>query len=222
MYGTLAMLAILLVIVGLLILLRSYSAPTFLPPYSAEGFAVAAVNSILAPACTERSTQAQSLLHRIATADENKSLGNEGNKEELRLLLSKLCCLEADLITPAAGAYRTLPLQFRTSHDTDAASTLVGRCFRNALRQRDIDIIVEKFQVRGLELVGNLVNPSDVTEAKEEFMTVINRVKSALQSTCLTYQPQLDTPEGPRDVGFWEPKTAAGLAQYQGISAVPK
>ena len=221
MYGTLAMSAVLLVIVGLLILLRSYSAPP-LSPYSAEGFAVAAVNSILAPACTERSTQAQSLLQRIATADENKSLGNEGNKEELRLLLSKLCCLEADLITPAAGAYRTLPLQFRTSHDTDAASTLVGRCFRNALRQRDIDIIVEKFQVRGLELVSNLVEPSEVAKAKEEFMTVINRVKAAFQTTCLTYKPQLDAPEGPRDVGFWEPKSATGLAQYQGISAVPK
>jgi len=221
MYGTLAMSAVLLVIVGLLILLRSYSVPS-LPPYNAEGFAVAAVNSILAPACTERSTQAQSLLHRIATADENKTLGNEGNKEELRLLLSKLCCLEADLITPAAGAYRTLPLQFRTSHDTDAASTLVGRCFRNAIRQRDIDIIVEKFQVRGLELVSNLVDPSQVVEAKEEFMTVITRVKTAFQTTCLTYKPQLDAPEGPRDVGFWEPKTATGLAQYQGISAVPK
>ena len=221
MYGTLAMMAILLVIVALLVLFRSYSAPS-LPPYSAEGFAVAAVNSILVPACTERSTQAQSLLQRIATTDENKSLGNEGNKEELRLLLSKLCCLEADLITPAAGAYRTLPLQFRTSHDTDAASTLVGRCFRNAIRQRDIDIIVEKFQIRGLELVGNLVDPSEVVEAKEEFMTVINRVKTALQTTCLTYKPQLDAPEGPRDVGFWEPKSATGLAQYQGISAVPK
>ncbi len=216
------MVVVLLVIVGLLILLQSYSSAKFLPPYSAEGFAVAAVNSILVPACTERSTQAQSLLHRIATADENKSLGNEGNKEELRLLLSKLCCLEADLITPAAGAYRTLPLQFRTSHDTDAASTLVGRCFRNAIRQRDIDIIVEKFQVRGLELVSNLVDPSEVAEAKEEFMTVINRVKTAFQSTCLTYKPQLDAPEGPRDVGFWEPKSATGLAQYQGISAVLK
>ncbi len=214
--------AALLVIVGLLILLQSYSSAQFLPPYSAEGFAVAAVNSILAPACTERSTQAQSLLHRIATTDENKSLGNEGNKEELRLLLSKLCCLEADLITPAAGAYRTLPLQFRTSHDTDAASTLVGRCFRNAIRQRDIDIIVEKFQVRGLELVSNLMDPSEVAEAKEEFMTVINRVKTAFQSTCLTYKPQLDAPEGPRGLGFWEPKSATGLAQYQGISAVPK
>jgi hypothetical protein len=221
MYGTLAMLAVLLVIAGLLVLFRSYSA-SMLPPYSAEGFAVAAVNSILAPACTERSTQAQSLLQRIAVSDENKSLGNEGNKEELRLLLSKLCCLEADLITPAAGAYRTLPLQFRTSHDTDAASTLVGRCFRNAIRQRDIDIIVEKFQVRGLELVGNLVGPNEVAEAKGEFMTVITLVKTALQTTCLTYKPRLDAPEGPRDVGFWEPKTAAGLAQYQGISAEPK
>ena len=212
------MFAVLLLIAGLLIIMRS-SAP---PLQAYEGFAVAAVNSILMPACTERSAAAQSLLQRIAVADENKSLGNEGNKEELRLLLSKLCCFEADLVTPAAGAYRTLPLQFRTSHDTEAASTLVGRCFRNAIRQRDIDIIVEKFQVRGLELVKNLVGPSEVVQAKEEFLSVIERTRTALQTTCLVQQPQMDTPEGPRGLGFWEPKPSATLAQYQGISAEPK
>ena len=212
------MFAALLVIVALLIVYRS-SSVAYLPPI--ENFAVAAVNSILMPACTERSSSAQSLLNRIATTDENKSFGNEGNKEELRLLLSKLCCFEADLSTPAMGVYRTLPLQFRTSHDTEPASTLVGRCFRNAIRQRDIDIIVEKFQVRGLELVGNLVVPSDVVVAKQEFMDVLERTRTALQNTCLVPQPQMDTPEGPRDVGYWEPKTA-DLSQYKGISATPK
>jgi hypothetical protein len=210
MYGTLGMFAILLLIAGLLVLFRPGSAPPV------EPFAVAAVNSILTPACTERSAAAQSLLSRIAACDTNST-----DRAELRLLLSKLCCFEADLITPAAGVYRTLPLQFRTAHDLEPASTLVGRCFRNAIRQRDIDLIVEKFKGRGLQLVAATVDKSELVAATAEFMEVLGRTQTALQTTCLVYQPQMDTPEGPRDPGYWESKPT-DLSQYKGISAMEK
>jgi len=209
MYGTLSMFAVLFLIAGLLIVARPGSVPV-------EPFAVAAVNAILTPACTERSAAAQSLLSRIALCDTDS-----GDKQELRLLISKLCCFEADLITPAAGVYRTLPLQFRTAHDMEPASTLVGRCFRNAIRQRDIDLIVEKFKGRGLQLVAATVEKSELVTATAEFMEVLERTRSALQNTCLVPQPQLDTPEGPRDVGYWAPKMT-DLSQYKGISATEK
>lgn len=204
------MFAILLLIAALLVMYRPGSAAPV------EPFAVAAVNSILTPACTERSAAAQSLLSRIAASDEA-----DGNKEELRLLLTKLCCFEADLITPAAGAYRTLPLQFRTAHDMEPASTLVGRCFRNAIRQRDVDLIVEKFKGRGLQLVAAVVPKEELVAATAEFMDVLGRTQSALQTTCLVPQPQMDTPDGPRDPGYWEAK-ATDLSQYKGISATEK
>ena len=54
------MFAILLLIAGLLILFRPGSAPPV------EPFAVAAVNSILTPACTERSAAAQGLMEFYA------------------------------------------------------------------------------------------------------------------------------------------------------------
>ena len=204
------MFAILLLIAALLVMYRPGSAAPV------EPFAVAAVNSMLTPACTERSAAAQSLLSRIAASDEA-----DGNKEELRLLLTKLCCFEADLITPAAGAYRTLPLQFRTAHDMEPASTLVGRCFRNAIRQRDVDLIVEKFKGRGLQLVATVVPKEELVAATAEFMDVLGRTQSALQTTCLVPQPQMDTPDGPRDPGYWEAK-ATDLSQYKGISATEK
>ena len=206
------MFAILLLIAGLLILFRPGSAPPV------EPFAVAAVNSILTPACTERSAAAQSLLSRIAACDEKD---RSGDRDELRLLISKLCCFEADLITPAAGVYRTLPLQFRTAHDMEPASTLVGRCFRNAIRQRDIDLIVEKFKGRGLQLVASVVPKSELVVATAEFMDVLGRTQAALQTTCLVHQPQMDTPEGPRDPGYWESKPT-DLSQYKGVSATEK
>ena len=207
------MFAALLLVVALLISYRS--PPSYdLPPI--EPFAVAAVNANLMPACTERSTDAQSLLSRIACSP------NHDDKEELQLLVSKLCCFEADLVTPAAGVYRTLPLQFRTAHDLEPASTLVGRCFRNAIRERDIELIVEKFKMRGLQLVAATVDKSELVTATAEFIAVLERTHTALQTTCLVPQPQMDTPEGPRDVGYWAPKVSESLATYKGISAAPK
>jgi hypothetical protein len=211
MYGTLAMFAVLLVIAGLLVLLRPGSVATV------EPFAVAAVNSILIPACTERSTAAQSLLARVATVETTEA--NQGDKEELRLLVSKLCCFEADINTPAAGTYRTLPLQFRTAHDMEPASTLVGRCLRDSLRSRDIELIMEKFETRGKALVARTVNPSELVVANQEFLNVTASLRAALQSQCLVKQPSMDTPAGPRDIGYWESQKVGSLSEYKGISA---
>jgi len=177
-----------------------------------EHFATAAVHPALMPACAERSTDAQRLLARLATQD-------GADVDELRLLVSKLCCMEADIATPAAGTYRTQSLQFRTSHDTEPASTIVGRCLRNAVRDRDIDIIIEKFQVRGHELIGNLLG--DCAEAHGELDEVVARTRLAMVNYCLRPQPTMDRPIGARDMGFWESEES-DLSQYQGISAVPK
>jgi len=213
MYGTLAMFLALLVIAGLLVLMRPGTAAPV------EPFAVAAVNSILVPACTERSTAAQSLLSRVATVETTEA--NQGDKEELRLLVSKLCCFEADINTPAAGTYRTLPLQFRTAHDMEPASTLVGRCLRDSLRPRDIELIMEKFERRGKELVARVVDPSELVAATSEFLNITASLRAAMQGQCLVKQPRLDTPAGPRDIGFWESQKVGGLAEYKGISASP-
>ena len=201
----------LLVIAGLLVLLRPGSIATV------EPFAVAAVNSILVPACTERSTAAQSLLARVATVETTEA--NQGDKEELRLLVSKLCCFEADINTPAAGSYRTLPLQFRTAHDMEPASTLVGRCLRDSLRSRDIELIMEKFETRGKALVARTVNPSELVVANQEFLNVTASLRAALQSQCFVKQPSMDTPAGPRDIGYWESQKVGSLSEYKGISA---
>ena len=207
------MFAILLLIAALLVY-RSMPCSYDLMPI--EPFAVAAVHEELVPACTERSAEAQRLLNRIAASPAYD------DKEELQLLISKLCCFEADLVTPAAGVYRTLPLQFRTAHDLEPASTLVGRCFRNAIRERDIELIVEKFKGRGLQLVASTVDKSELVTATAEFMAVLDRTQVALRTTCLVPQPSMDIPAGPRDPGYWESKDSEELATYKGISAAPK
>jgi hypothetical protein len=180
---------------------------------STESFAVAAVHPVLMPACVERSIDAQKLLTRIATYP----VGNE-SADELRLIVSKLCCMEADIATPAAGKYRTMPLQYRTSHDMEPASTLVGRCLANAMRDRDITLITDKFTDRGHALLNELLAGS-CTEATAEFDAIVDHLRLSMTHFCLHPQPSMDKPIGARDLGFWESVESASLDQYKGISA---
>lgn len=179
-----------------------------------EGFAVRSVDAVKMPECVSRSTAAQSLLAR---------LGKDGKDgEELRQLVTKVCCMEADIVAPSAGVYRTMHAQFRTSEDMEPPATIVGRCLRNAVNKRDIELIVEKYVTRGEELIRGLCVGSDQTEALAEWEEVVGRLHKAMTSVCLKEQPQMDRPLGARDMGFWEPENVADLSQYQGVSAVPK
>ena len=197
-----------------------------------EHFTTVAVDPRLSPACTERNADAQKLLARFAEIPES-----DADASELRLLISKLCCMEADISSPAAGLIRTIPLQFRTSSDMDVASSIVGRCRAGAIQNRDIDLILDKFSARGHELVKRMCNSPvasaefasrgagglhDVRAANDELDKVLGKLRWAMTSFCLKPTPSMDHPIGARDMGFWEPDSVADLSQYQGISATPK
>lgn len=203
MYSTAVLVVFLFVLALMLIVYKPKSTET-------EGFAVASVDALRMPACAERSASAQRILADIAHLPESDEAA-----AELRLLLSKLCCMEADLVTPASGAPRTLQLQFRTSHDMEPPSTIVGRCRRNAVRQRDIDLIIEKFEKRGRALVQSRCSGSELVA---EFDKVVNQTRLTMNSFCLGNQPSMDKPLGSRDLGYWAPEDT-DLEQYQGISA---
>ena len=207
MYATYALVVFLVVLAALLVHFK---------PSTVEKFAVRAVDAKRMPECVSRSTDAQSLLARIATYPESDDVA-----AELRLLVSKLCCMEADIAAPSAGVYRTLNVQFRTSEDMEPPATLVGRCLRNAVNKRDIELIVEKYSARGHVLIKKLCT-GDAPEAGAEFDKVVAHLKFAMMSFCLKEQPRMDRPIGARDMGFWEPENVADLSQYQGVSAVPK
>jgi len=209
MYNTWILFGFLVVLAGLLMHFKPVNP-------LAEGFSGAhAVDKIHMPECVSRSTDAQSLLARIARYPEK-----EEKAAELRLLVSKLCCMEADIAAPSAGIYRTQHMQFRTSEDMEPPATIVGRCLRNAVNQRDIDLIIEKYKARGLVLITQLCT-GDLMEATAEFDKVVARLQFAMSTFCLTPQPSMDRPTGARDLGFFEPKNVADLDQYVGISAQP-
>ena len=180
-------------------------------PVGIEGFTTTAIHPTRVPECTARSTEAQALLARVANIGDDAA-------DELRLLVSKMCCMEADIATPSAGKYRTLTQQFRTSHDLEPPSSLVGRCLRNAVNNRDIELVIEKFKVRGHDLINALC--SDPV-AHQELDAVVAKLQLAMTSFCIKAPPRMDRPEGVRDVGFWE-ADESDLSQYKGISAQPR
>lgn len=177
---------------------------------SKEGFATHGTDARRMPECVNRSTDAQSLLARIADIDSAEA-------DELRLLVSKLCCMEADIAAPAAGKYRTMNLQFRTSQDTEPPVTIVSRCLSGAVNARDVELIIEKFKLRGHVLVDALCKDA---AASAELDKVIAHLQFAMTSFCLKKSPDMDRPSGPRDPGFWS-SDESDLQQYEGISAQP-
>lgn len=197
MYGIYTLLIALLVLAFLLIQYRP----------SAEGFANAAVHPTLMPACVARSTEAQTLLARFATVQSDDAA-------ELRDLVSKLCCIEADLSSPGSGTTNTVNFQFRTQQDIEPPMMIVGRCLRNALPPRDVEIIVEKFQKRGHILVERVA-----PDGRAEFDTVVARTKRAMMVFCQGTQPSMDHPTGVRDVGFWESKETESLRAFDRFPA---
>jgi len=208
MYNTLILVATLFALALMLVHFKPMQGQS-----ESEGFANAAVDPILSPACTQRSPAAQRILAAISHLPET----DEG-AAELRLLLSKLTCIEADVSTAGAGTYRTLKLQFRTSHDMEPATSVVSRCLRNAVRQRDIDLIMDKFEKRGKQLIKSRCPSEDNLVAFDE---VVAATRLSMVSFCLGDQPSMDKPAGVRDPGFWEPEDT-DLRQYEGISAMPK
>jgi len=176
-----------------------------------EKFATHATDAHRMPACVNRSTDAQSLLARFAHVDSAEA-------DELRLLMSKLCCMEADIAAPGAGTYRTLNLQFRTSQDTEPPVAIVSRCLVGAVNNRDTELIIEKFKARGHELIRELCNEPAATK---EFDTVLRRLELTMMSFCVRKGASMDRPAGPRDPGYWASEES-DLSQYKGFSAEPK
>lgn len=129
------------------------------------------------------------------------------DETEFKLILEKLSNLEFDLNRMAIG--KTLKMQFRTSHDMEAVSSVVDRCIRNAIEQRDIDLISYKFSHRAYELIG------DDEEARRDFDKRLDKVVALMEARC-------QKPVASLYLDDWMSPVVNDLSQYEGISATPK
>lgn len=179
-------------------------------PAKVEGFATVALNDSNFPSCLARDYDAQKLLASLQAAKATDEY------QELALIVSKLLCMDADITSLGAGVYSSLRLPFNTQHDMEQVGTFVGRCLKNAVKERDIRLTLGKLQDRGAVLITALCQ---TTQAKGEALTlldgVVKRTEANITRVCLKEHASMDVPAGVRDPGYYVPEDVAGLGPYQ-------
>lgn len=181
-----------------------------------EGFATIAVDGQSLPKCFLRDTEAQNLLQRFQYHKYQKPNPDSVMAyDELKLILQKVLCLDADITGSAAGPYSTYRLPFATSHDIEPTASFVGRCVRHVARERDISIQMDKFLLRGEELIGLLcADKFSKREAFASFRNILERIQRSITKVCVAPKANLDVPSGSRDPGYFESDEIQNLSPY--------
>ena len=210
-------LVLLILIIGIGILYKMY--PVFPPSEKKvkEHFSSPAT-APFNPSCVQRNVDAQVILRLFPPcADESKAPTEDAtDRAELSLMLNKLTCLDADATNAGVGGYNTLSLPYNTSHDTEPLTNFVGRCLNNGVKQRDLDIIIDKYDKRGKTLIKQIANRTgiDPKMAHEHYEAVIKTTFNSLKTGCLAKRSSLDTPFGPRDPGYSTPFSVERLSPF--------
>ncbi len=136
--------------------------------------------------------------------------------DEFKLIVQKLLCMDADITSYGAGEYASLRLPFNTQHDMEPAGTFVGRCLRNAVKERDIAITFDKFKQRGIVLLAALCSDSATkAAAMKKFESIVGRMQANISKVCLKEHASMDIPAGVRDPGYYSPPSLVELGPYQ-------
>jgi len=191
----------------------------FRPRILNEGFTTLAVDSESMPKCFLRDADAQRILAELKPSQEGQPPASASAMAlaELTLILQKVLCIDADITGSAAGVYSTYRLPFATAHDIEPAASFVGRCVRHAVRSRDIEVAMDKFEGRGKDLIVTLCahkTKKEHNRIQSLFHDVVARATRNIARTCLSDKATLDRPAGPRDPGFYEPDEVKELRPY--------
>ena len=181
----------------------------FRPKFVKEGFTTIALDDASMPKCFVREPEAQKLLATFRATNTT----NSAEYEEFKLILQKVLCLDADVTGPGAGPYSTYKLPFATSHDIEPVASFVGRCVRKVLRERDIEMLIEKYRTRGGVLIHQLCT-SNVEQYLFRFNSILDKVKRTITPICVAPKATMDIPAGPRDPGYFESEDIRNLSPY--------
>lgn len=186
------------------------------PKYLSEGFATIALDGETMPRCFTRSPEAQNLLKVLYPMKMSAPASKEAMAyDELKLILEKVLCIDADVTGSGAGPYQTFQLPFATQHDIEPPASFVGRCLKKALRPRDIEVEFMKFQDRGQILIDILSYDEQVRpQLKAQFRNIVLKAAHNIAFICLSEKSQLDRPAGPRDPGYYVPHFSLEQGPY--------
>ena len=168
--------------------------------------------------CGQESAEASALVQMFV---DKESTTEEGNADlaELKLILSKLCCIKHDLMAPRQVVQSTLDHPYQNTHDRENPADLVARCFNKTIPPRDLDISFATWKNRGLELLARSctsfnLSHEEAEQAKKYFIGVWTDV-FAIAKTVST-PPEKVSSDSPRDPAGFTPESIQGLGPYKG------
>ncbi len=183
-----------------------------------EGFTTTAVDSDTMPRCFIRDLEAQELIADLSTAVKGMPPGSDRyvKYDEFKLIVQKALCIDADVTGLGTGTYSTYGLPFNTHHDMEPVASFVGRCLRNAVRDRDLELTFGKLQDRGNELLREIC-PNEETRAKAYtmFHNIMARSLQHTTKACMQPRATMDVPAGKRDPGYFTPVALTNLSEYK-------
>ena len=187
------------------------------PKFMSEGFAVIALDGETMPKCFTRSPEAQGILKRLYPMKQAAPASREAMAyDELKLILEKVLCIDADITGMGAGPYQTYQLPFATQHDIEPPASFVGRCLKHAVRPRDIEVEFMKFHDRGQMLINILAyEEAEREQINSTFHNLIVRTAHNIAFICLSEKANLDRPSGARDPGYYVPHFSLEQGPYQ-------
>lgn len=207
-------LVLLIAIVGTGVLFRMYP---YFPKESREGFGNPAISPNF-PKCIQRNIDAQVLLSIFPTCgDPAKAPSDDAtDREELKLILTKLTCLDSDVTNSGVTGYRSMSLPFNTNHDIEPLGNFVGRCLNNGTREQDLTLLMDKYEKRGKMLINQISKRTGMNSKtpQEHYEAVLRVTSNVLNTGCLAKRSGLDIPSGPRDPGYTVPFSVEKLANY--------
>ena len=203
-----------LIFVGLAVV--AYFRPVY-KKWLPEGFATIAIESNTIPKCLYRSPEAQQVLQVMYPLVQNLPPASPQTMayNEFKTIMEKIQCIDADITGLGGGPFSTYQLPFETQQDIEPAASFVGRCLRNGVNERDIEVQYAKYIDRGIVLINTIVkNPAINARIQDQFVNVAQKSAKAISFICLSGNAGLQNPAGPRDPGYYTPPSLQEFGKY--------
>jgi hypothetical protein len=187
-----------------------------------QGFYGGAITGTSSFPCSRMSSEADQLYSIFAS--KSLTVGEEGQADltDLKDLLSKMCCLKQDLMSPAQTITAVKELGFATHQDIQPVADLTGRCFSKTIPERDLSVQFIKWRNSAQDLVRRLCTASQMTEAETAkaeklFAASWKDVYNVAQTNCLSGLPKGIYSAGPHDPAPSSDAIDGDLRPYDGL-----
>jgi hypothetical protein len=185
-----------------------------------EGFYGGVSKGAGVPACLRNSSESAALISFFMDKGVSGTEEGPSDLEELSQILSKMACLQKDLVSPSHIVDATRSLPMATTHDRQPVADIAARCFNKTIPQRDLEISLDTWKDRGILLLRRLcvsanLSSSDINNVEDLFKKASKQCRDILRQQCLAGEPTIAGVQTPRQAVDYTPPELADLSPYQ-------